>query len=139
MQDPTQTDTYPGINRLQFFLITLAVGFAYGFTFGFAGPESTATSIVSLFLIVGCLFANVARLRNIGASQWWALLAFVPVVNLLFGVLVQSAQSGWSETRRLDRTGKIIAGLLAAFYVLIFGAILMLFLTFSRSPYAPAL
>ena len=131
MQDPTLTDTHPGVNRLHYFLITLAVGFVYGFSFGFMGPESTATSLMSLLMLVGILFANVARLRNIGTSQWWALLAFVPVVNVLFSVLVQSAQPGWSETRRLDRTGKIIAGLYAAFFVVVFGAILILFLSLS--------
>ena len=124
--DPALADIYPGINRLQFFLLTLAVGFVYGFTFGFAGPESTAASMVTLPLMIGGLVLNVARLRNIGASQWWAFLAFVPVVNLVFGVLIQAAQPGWSETRRLDGTGKIIAGLSAAFFVVLFGSLLLI-------------
>ena len=129
MQDPTLTDTFPGVNRLQYFLATLAVGFVYGFTFGFAGPESTAASVVALLLMVGGLVLNVARLRNIGASRWWALIAFIPVVNLIFGVLIQAAQPGWVETRRLDRAGKLIAGLCVAFFVVLFGFLLMVYLS----------
>ena len=131
MQDPTITEAYPGVTRLRYFLITLAVGFVYGFTAVVAGINSTTANVAYLVLLAGCFIANVARVRNIGLSQWWAFLSVVPLVNSFFGIFILAAQSGWIKTRRFDRAGKIILCLYAGLFLLGIGVALMLYLNFA--------
>lgn len=54
------------------------------------------------------------RLRNIGVSQWFVFLRFVPYVGLLLSIGLQSAQTGWADTKRLDRAGWAIVATHAA-------------------------
>jgi hypothetical protein len=51
---------------------------------------------------------DVLRLQNMGVSQWFAFIRFLPFGNLVLDIGLQSAQTGWAETRQLDGTGKRI-------------------------------
>lgn len=72
------------------------------------GPESSWLRVVGLVLSFVSFAVDVMRLRNIGVSQWFAMLRFMPYLNLLYMIFLQSAQGGWNETRRLDQTGKTL-------------------------------
>jgi uncharacterized membrane protein YhaH (DUF805 family) len=69
---------------------------------------------------VACLFGLVVeRLRNIGMSGWWSLLILVPIANIILGVKCLIYQEGYQDTKKLDRTGKIIGWSLVGLFVAI--------------------
>lgn len=98
----------PGTGRLNFFLGKLGIMAGMMVAFTFLGPESLWLRVVGLVLSFVGFALDVMRLRHIGVSQWFAMLRFVPYVNLLYMIFLQSAQGGWIETRRLDQTGKTL-------------------------------
>lgn len=120
MHETTFTKSYPGVDRLQYFFITLGIGIVSVSTNVITGdPDSTLATVVSVIAMFGILVANLLRLSNIGMSQWWALLMFVPVANVWLGFRCQTAQKGWVETRRLDRTGVRVAIVYVALLILL--------------------
>lgn len=124
MSDETLDHVYPGIGRLYFFLAKIGLMAAMIFCVINFDPDSPVTRIVALGVSIGGFVLDVMRLRNIGVSQWFAMLRFVPYLNLLFMIGLQSAQTGWIESRRLDRDGIVIA---AAHFVLVALVIYMIF------------
>jgi hypothetical protein len=115
---------YPGVDRLQYFLAKVCTLIAVVFVVAIFGPHSPVMRILGLLLMVGSVVLDVMRLRNIGVSQWYAFVRFLPFGNTVLDICLQSAQTGWVETRRLDRNGKSIL-----FVELLFIG-LMLFLAF---------
>lgn len=115
---------YPGVDRMQYFVAKACMIAVVIFAVTIFGPYSPVIRILGLLLMVGSIVLDVMRLRNIGVSQWYAFVRFLPFGNTVLDICLQSAQTGWVETRRLDRDGKRI------FFVelLLFG--LMLFLAF---------
>ena len=109
MSEETLDHVYPGIGRLYFFLAKIGMMAAMIVSVIYFGPESQVTRMVGLGVMIGGFVADVMRLRNIGVSQWFAMLRFVPYVSILFAIGLQSAQTGWIESRRLDRDGIVIA------------------------------
>ena len=89
MEGTAPVSSFPGINRIQYFLITLVFGFFWGFSVGLTGADSTATSVIA---IVGIFIATVFRLHSIGVSRWFAIISLVPVANVIFGIFSQCAQ-----------------------------------------------
>ena len=83
--DVSETER-PGIDRLNYFLSTIAVGFSATAAIVLFGPGSTITKVVSLILTVVGFVLDVMRLRNIGVSQWFAMLRLLPFVNLLYSI-----------------------------------------------------
>lgn len=65
-------------------------------------------------IAIASTILDVMRLRNIGVSQWFVFLRFVPYVGLLLSIGLQSAQTGWADTKRLDRAGWAIVATHAA-------------------------
>lgn len=98
-------DEYPGIGRLHYFLAQIGMIAVAIFVVTTFGPESTAVSIMTVALLVGSFVLDVMRLRNIGVSQWFAFLRYLPFGRLLLGFGLLSAQTGWVETKRFDRAG----------------------------------
>jgi hypothetical protein len=99
---------YPGIDRQQYFfgkigMIVVAVVAVMVF-----GPDSPIVGVLGIVLTIASLVLDVQRLKNIGVSMWLALIRFLPFGNLILDIGLQSAQTGWSETRELDQTGKRI-------------------------------
>jgi hypothetical protein len=108
MSESGHEHKYPGIGRLHYFLAHIGMIAAVVFVVTVFGPESRVMRITGLVLMVASFVLDVMRLKNIGLSQWFAFLRYVPFGKtlLVFGLLC--AQTGWIETRRLDSAGKSI-------------------------------
>lgn len=117
MSDDRLDHIYPGIDRLYYFLGKVAMILVSVFTVIYFGPESGVFRMVSLGLMIGGVVLDVMRLRNIGVSQWFAFLRFVPYGSILLEIGLQSAQTGWVDSKRLDRVGMAIAGLYLALII----------------------
>ena len=119
MSDPILTDQYPGLDRLNYFLATFSLVIFLSTAIMWAGPQSVLGQIMSIAMMIGLVVARVYRLKNIGLSQWWSFLMYVPFVNLAFTIFVMAAPPGWGETRRFDRTGYAIIGVFVAMFIMI--------------------
>jgi uncharacterized membrane protein YhaH (DUF805 family) len=108
MSDPDPIYKYPGIERKQYFLGKIGMIVAVVFVVMIFGPGSQVMRVMGLVLMVASVVLDVTRLRNIGVSQWYAFLRFLPFGNIVLDIGLQSAQTGWIESRRLDDTGKRI-------------------------------
>jgi len=115
---------YPGVDRMQYFVAKVCMIVLVVLVVTIFGPYSPIMRILGLLLMVGSVVLDVMRLRNVGVSQWYAFVRFLPFGNTVLDICLQSAQTGWVETRRLDRNGKSIL-----FVELLFIG-LMLFLAF---------
>lgn len=100
----------PGVGRLYYFLARLILIAAMIFAVFYFGPASVAFKLLSFGTMAAGVVLDVMRLRNIGASQWLVFLRFLPYMGLALSIALQSAQSGWNETKRLDRAGWAIFG-----------------------------
>jgi uncharacterized membrane protein YhaH (DUF805 family) len=99
---------YPGLTRQRYFVGKIVMIFAVIFTMMMVGPGSPVMRFLGLAVLTATVVMDVLRLQNMGASQWWAFIRFLPFGNLVLDIGLQSAQTGWAETRRLDATGKRI-------------------------------
>ena len=121
MNDSRLEHEYPGVGRLHYFLGNVGMVAAAVFVVMVFGPESAVMSVTALVLMVVSLILDVLRLRNIGVSQWFVFLRYVPFGKTLLGFGLLSAQTGWIETRRLDSAGKsILIALLVVLALIIF-------------------
>ena len=99
---------YPGVDRWQYFISKVGMIFALILVARVFGPHSPAMRILGLLLMFGSIALDVLRLKNIGVSQWYAFIRFLPFGNTILDICLQSAQTGWAETRTLDSTGRRI-------------------------------
>jgi uncharacterized membrane protein YhaH (DUF805 family) len=105
----SETDhIYPGVDRWQYFVGKISMIFAIILVAMLFGPGSPLMKFAGLAMMFGTLVLDVMRLRNIGVSQWYAFIRFLPFGNTVLDICLQSAQTGWAETRKLDDTGKRI-------------------------------
>ena len=119
MNEPCRDGENPGIGRLNFFVAKVGITVALVVAVSLLGPGNSLLAPIGLVLSIASFVLDVMRLRNIGVSQWFAFLRFAPYVNLLYMIFLQSAQPGWSSTRRLDNTGKTLIVFQAALLVVI--------------------
>jgi len=108
MSDSGLEHEYPGICRLHYFLAQIGMIAAVMLVLTVFGPESRVMTITGLGVTVASFVLDVMRLKNIGVSQWFAFLRYLPFVSTLLGFGLLCAQTGWIETRRLDSAGKSI-------------------------------
>jgi uncharacterized membrane protein YhaH (DUF805 family) len=108
MNESGLENEYPGIGRLHYFLAHIGMIAAVVFVVTVFGPESRVVSITGLVLMVARFVLDSMRLKNIGVSQWFAFLRYVPFGKTLLGFGLLCAQTGWIESRRLDSAGKSI-------------------------------
>src|SRR6476469_2342212 len=108
MSESELDETYPGIDRLHYFLAKIGMIAAVVFAVTLFGPQSPVMKFLGLALMLAGVILDVMRLRNIGISQWFAFIRFLPFGNTVLDIGLQCAQPGWAETRRLDRAGKSI-------------------------------
>ena|SRR5215203_7148026 len=118
MSDEKLEHEYPGVGRFNYFLGHVAILAVIIGAVIALGPESLVFKVLSLAAMIAGVVLDVMRLRNIGVSEWFAFLRFAPWVGGLLAIGLQSAQTGWIETRRLDRTGWTIVGVHIALFVL---------------------
>jgi hypothetical protein len=113
------TDDYPGLDRLNYFLATFGLIFACSAGMIWAGPQSVVGQVLNIALMIGLVVARVYRLKNIGVSQWWSFLMYLPFVNLALSIFVLAAPPGWGQTRRFDRTGYAIVAICVGLFIFI--------------------
>jgi uncharacterized membrane protein YhaH (DUF805 family) len=108
MAESDLDNNYAGVDRLQYFLGNIGIIVAAIAAVSIFGPRSTMMTIVSIGLTIASLALDVMRLQNVGLSQWYAFIRFLPFGNtiLLLGLL--AAQPGWNTTRQLDSAGRSI-------------------------------
>lgn len=107
-QEQNYMETYPGIDRQQYFFGKIGMIIVAVIAVMMFGPGSPVMGILALVLTIASMVLDVMRLQNIGLSIWFAFLRFLPLGNLILDLGLQSAQTGWAETRQLDSTGKRI-------------------------------
>lgn len=108
MTDSELERDLPGIDRLHYFLGKAAMIASVVFVATVFGPASGVMKVLGLVLMILSMVLDSMRLRNIGLSQWWAFIRFLPFGNTILDLGLLCAQAGWAETRRLDRAGKSI-------------------------------
>ena len=78
-------------------------------------------------LIAACpaaLYAVALRFRNQGATGWWALGLFVPLVNVYVVIRALAFPEGYADHRTLDVPGKVLVFLAVTMIILGVGAVL---------------
>jgi uncharacterized membrane protein YhaH (DUF805 family) len=100
-------------------ILYLVSTFGAGFVGGLFMSNSSSAPLGSLIMIIGIGVALVLRLRDIGHSGWWALLMFVPVGNLVIGIMAISAPRGYAITKKADTAMKVLGWITLGFFVLI--------------------
>ena len=124
MSESEPTTKYPGIDRLQYFLGNVGMILVVIVALKVFGPDSRVMEFLNLPIMVATLILDVMRLRNIGLSQWFAFVRFIPFGSSILAILLLSAQSGWAESRRWDSAGRSIL----IFTVSLFALVLFVFL-----------
>jgi uncharacterized membrane protein YhaH (DUF805 family) len=120
--DPAVLNTdqsYGGITRLPYFLITVVATSVGGVLVGISSDDPT--QVENRARIVGLviqLLIAFPRLKNLGYSGWWALGLFVPILNLLVGLRCLAAPEGYADHKTLDGPGKVIVGLFIGLIVM---------------------
>ena len=97
----------------------LLSAFGAAFVGGLFMSNSSSAPLGSLIMIIGIGVALALRLRDIGHSGWWALLMFVPVGNLVIGIMAISAPRGYAITKKADTAMKVLGWITLGFFVLI--------------------
>lgn len=110
MSDETLDHVYRGVGRLYYFLGRVLLIAVTVFAVVNFGPDSGVFRFVSLAVMIAGVVLDVMRLQNMGVSQWWMFVRFLPYGGLLLSIAMQSAQTGWVESKRLDRAGWAIVG-----------------------------
>lgn len=119
MSDETLESGYPGIGRLYYFLGRVMLIIVTVFTVLQFGPHSRVFHIVTLATMIAGAVLDVMRLKNIGVTTWLLFIKYLPYGALALSIGLQTAQTGWIETKRLDRPGWAILATHAALIALI--------------------
>ena len=106
MSDADSIYKYPGIDRQQYFLGKIGMIVVTVFVVIVFGPSSPLIRFMGLLMLVATVVLDVLRLQNMGVSQWFAFIRFLPFGNLVLDIGLLSAQTGWAETKQLDSAGK---------------------------------
>ncbi len=80
------------------------------------GLSSLACSWI--FLVVLAVVGVLPRAINMGMHPAKVLLTFIPIANLILFLRCLIYQGGYEPRRKVDRTGKIIALIIAIFWIL---------------------
>ncbi|MBK9156249.1 MAG: hypothetical protein IPM25_18915 [Chloracidobacterium sp.] len=119
MSDETLESGYPGVGRLYYFLGRVMLIIVTIFTVVYFGPQSRVFAVVTLATMIAGAVLDVMRLRNIGVTSWLLFLKYLPYGALVLSIGLQTAQTGWVETKRLDRPGWAILATHAALIAVI--------------------
>lgn len=127
MQKDEQEKNYGGIRRLGYFLGMVGVAIINGVFSAVAQGEPGIAFLRPIVTLVLSFVLVVNRLRNIGMSSWWSLLILVPIANLFILVRCLMCPEGYQDTKKLDTTGKIIAGIFIGLLVLVVVSLVIYF------------
>jgi hypothetical protein len=83
---------FPGrLHRLAYFLRVVTTDILACFIYAFGGTNASSVWLVLLFFglaVYQLFFIILPRIRDLGMSNWWLLLIFVPGVNVVFGIIL---------------------------------------------------
>ena len=119
MSDETVESGYPGVGRLYYSLGRVMLIIVTIFSVVYFGPESRAFAVVTLATMIAGAVLDVMRLKNIGVTTWLLFIKYLPYGALALSIGLQTAQTGWVETKRLDKPGWAILATHAAIIGLI--------------------
>ena len=119
MSDETLESGYPGVGRLYYFLGRVMLVIVTVFSAVYFGPGSRVFQVVTVATMIAGAILDVERLKNMGVTRWLLFVKYLPYGALALSVGLQTAQTGWIETKRLDRAGWAILGTHAALLALI--------------------
>jgi hypothetical protein len=116
----TENDApWPGINRQNLLLATLAFLFLWRFSLHVASPflvqhfgnihiaEIWQTAAFVLMALLA--YCGLQRLVNLGMCKWWFLVIFVPILNLWLAYRCFACPPGYACNQKIDYVGIIIA------------------------------
>lgn len=133
VQQNEQSKNYGGIHRTGYFFGMLALAVVSAICsaategeLGIAPGEPSIAPLGGIITIGFAFLIVVNRLKNIGMSGWWSLLILVPVANLFIGIKCAMCPEGYQDTKKLDTAGKVIAGVLIGFVVLMIVSVAIL-------------
>jgi uncharacterized membrane protein YhaH (DUF805 family) len=109
----------PNFGRVLYLVSTFGAGFVGGLFMSNGG----SAPLGNLIMIIGCGVALVFRIRDIGYNGWWALLMFVPIGNLVIGIMAFYAPRGYAITKKADTAMKVLGWITLGFFVLLILAI----------------
>ena len=119
MSDEILESGYPGVGRLYYFLGRVMLVIVTIFSAVYFGPGSRVFQVVTIATMVAGAILDVERLKNMGVTRWLLFVKYLPYGALALSIGLQTAQTGWIETKRLDRPGWAILGTHAALIALI--------------------
>ncbi len=102
-----QGRAYGGLRRLAYVACLVVIGIIVALVDSVTEP-GLLELLTLLAALAAALYLMVLRFRNQGATGWWVLAAFVPLVNLYIGVRALAYPEGYADRRRLDLAGKAV-------------------------------
>ena len=117
---PKRIGEYGGIGRLGYWIVSVL---CLGGSIIFSATGGGGALFGSVLVLVVMTVIMFQRLKNIGWNGWLALLGLIPVVNLVVSIPSAICPEGFAANKKLDRAGKILAGILVVSIVLLVVAI----------------
>lgn len=112
-KSPINASTTRPFGRKAYFLWILMIGVLSSIL-----SQGNAEELSALVALV-VLIPVVLRLRDIGTTGWWCLLALVPLVNFALSYFLICAPAGYAKHGQADTTMKILSAIFLSILVLI--------------------
>ena len=112
---------YGGIGRLAYVGYSFLAGIVMNVLAAAAAATEAAPALFGVVVVAAfaaTIFITVQRLKNLGYSGWWSILMFVPLANILVGLRCLICPMGYADTKKLDKAGKIVSGVVVALFIL---------------------
>jgi uncharacterized membrane protein YhaH (DUF805 family) len=73
--------------RLSYFIrLLLCDGLIFFLYQDFSGEGATGNVAFIVVVLYACFFVMLPRIRDIGMSAWWLILAFIPYISAFLGI-----------------------------------------------------
>lgn len=118
LEMPAETGEFGGYNRLQYFLISIAIGLGNVALTGLFADTPAVALLGMAAAVVASIYVIVMRLKNVGSSPWWVLAFIVPLLNIYAGLMCLAFPAGYARHKQLDGPAKIIIALFLGVFVL---------------------
>ncbi|MDD7983742.1 hypothetical protein PQO01_02125 [Lentisphaera marina] len=76
-----------------------------------------------IVFIAGAVYIIRERCRNLGYNLWYGWTVLIPFYNILVSFRLACCPEGYADHKTLDKTAKILLGVMVAFIVLSVGAV----------------
>ncbi len=78
------------LHRVDYFLRAVIADATGGFLYSCVGTAESGVlwALILVLWIYEVFFILLPRIRDIGMNGWWLLVAFVPIVNILFSIIL---------------------------------------------------